>query len=256
MSKRRACVLLRNTPSYKPASFAAGLARHGFVIDAKPQRQPRPGDLLLMWNRNRSFEGYAATYERAGAQVLVAENGYIGTAEDGGKLYALARRFHNGRGEWFVGPEPRRTFQLRDWRETGGHIVLLPQRGIGPAGIAMPSLWVDRVRSRLKLVTDREIRVRRHPGAAKSDPWPDLRGAHCAVTWGSGAAIKAIAYGIPVFHELSGWIGADAARFGIKNIEDCFVGDRGPMFHRLSWAQWALREVETGEAFEHLIDAA
>jgi hypothetical protein len=254
MKQYRACVLLRNTPSYRPASFAAGLARHGYLIDAKPQRQPRPHDLLLLWNRSRGMEGYARRYEQAGAKVLIAENGYLPDPK-GGKLYALARQHHNGRGQWFVGPEPRMTFPLRDWRASGGHVLILPQRGIGPAGIAMPSLWGDRMRARLRAVTDREIRLRRHPGAARSDPWPDLRGAHCAVTWGSGAGIKSIGLGIPVFHELAGWIGEGAARFGIRNIEDCFTGDRGPMFHRLSWAMWRLDEIESGEAFEYLINA-
>ena len=105
---------------------------------------------------------------------------------------------------------------------------------------------------RLQQITDRPIVVRKHPGAAKSDPWPDLEGAWCAVTWGSGAAIKAMVAGIPVFHEMLNWIGAPAARFGVSNIEDCLTGDRERMLHRLSFAQWSLDEISSGEAFAWL----
>ena len=177
--------------------------RMGFDIVPKPLRHPDPGDLCLLWNRTRSFDEIALTYERAGGIVLVAENGYLGSTPDR-KLFSVSLRYHNGLGEWYVGPEPREEFPLRPWRTAGDHILLLPQRGIGVRGVAMPTTWLDQVRQRLRKVTDRPIRIRRHPGASKSDPWPDLRGAHCAVTWGSGAGIKAIAHGIPVFHELEG----------------------------------------------------
>jgi hypothetical protein len=73
------------------------------------------------------------------------------------------------------------------------------------------------------------------------------------VTWGSGAAIKAIAAGIPVFHELKCWIGAEAAQFGIEDLEHPFLGDRHLMFHRLSWAMWTSEELESGEPFRWLL---
>lgn len=243
--------MLRPGPNYQKDAWVVGLQRHGFTIEKQHPRHPEPGDLCLLWNRTRGLDCIARMYEAAGATVLIAENGYL--SPNGAKMYALAKRHHNGKGEWYVGDEPRHTFQLNDWRSAGDHIVLLPQRGIGIPGIAMPHQWVRQVMERLRKVTDRPIRVRPHPGMAKSDPWPDLQGAHCAVTWGSGAGIKAIAHGIPVFHELNGWIGSGAAVFGTCKIEDCFTGDRGPMFHRLSWAQWSLEEVRTGKAFEHLI---
>lgn len=251
----RACLFLRPSVSYRADAFRAGLKRLGFEIEQHYRRDPAPDDLLLLWNRNRGHEAIAEIYDRAGARVIIAENGYLGADDAGGKLFALALGQHNGAGRWHVGPEPRRSFDLRPWREAGDHILVLPQRGIGGRGVAMPYAWPDQVKARLAQVTSRPIRIRKHPGAAKSDPWPDLEGAHCAVTWGSGAGIKAIAYGIPVIHELPSWIGAPAARLGLDKIEDCFTGDRGPMFHRLSWAQWTSAEIESGTAFDHLLSA-
>lgn len=249
----RACVLLRPTPSYRPQAFRSGLARLGFEIEDRYRREPDPADLLVLWNRSRSYEAVAEIYERCGARVVIAENGYLSSGAD--KDFALALGKHNGAGRWFVGPEPRHEFELRPWRAAGDHVLILPQRGIGSRGVAMPSGWPSSIAARLARVTDRPIRIRKHPGAAKTDPWPDLAGAHCAVTWGSGAGIKAIAAGIPVFYELEPWIGAPAARLGIDDLEDCFMGDRRSMFHRLSWAQWRVDEIESGEAFASLLNA-
>lgn len=250
----RAAIFLRHSDSYRRDCFEAGLRRLGYHVEPKHRYPCDPADLLVLWNRGRGFESIAQNYERSGARVIVAENGYLGTDELGGKLFALALGQHNGAGSWPVGPEPRRRFDLKPWRSAGDHILLLPQRGIGCRGVAMPGQWLESVQRRLAGKTRRPIRIRRHPGAAKSDPWPDLAGAHCAITWGSGAAIKALAHGIPVFHELASWIGAPAARLGIENLEDCYLGDRGPMFHRLSWAQWSISEIENGEAFAALLD--
>jgi hypothetical protein len=68
------------------------------------------------------------------------------------------------------------------------------------------------------------------------------------VTWGSGAGIKSIVAGIPVFHEMPNWIGAPAAKLGLDDIEQPFLGDRQPMLNRLAWAQWDLDEIASGEA--------
>lgn len=256
---RRAFSLLKRSDSYRADAFRRGLERHGFRFEERYRKDPGPGDLLLMWNRVRAFDPLACSYEQAGATVLVAENGYLAPRLNlfdrvkGPKLFALARGRHNGQGEWPIGDEPRTEFELRPWRECGDHILVLPQRGIGVTGQGMPALWLPDITRRLEAATKRPVRVRKHPGPGRPDPWPDLKGAHCAVTWGSGAALKAICHGIPVFHEMRGWIGATAARHGIADLEDCFTGARGPMLHRLSWAQWSAEEIESGEAFARLI---
>lgn len=251
----RASILLRTTDYYRADVFAEGLRRHGFAIDNKWRTDPEPGDVLLLWNRGRAYEPTAERYERAGARVIVAENGYIPRRDEGGKFYALALDHHNGAGRWHVGDKPR--FEIRDepWRERGDHVLVLPQRGIGPRGVAMPAAWLMGVKKRLAVITDRPIRIRPHPGAAKSDPAPDLLNAHCAVTWGSGAGIKAIRAGIPVFHELDRWIGASAATRLASDIETCNTPSREILWTRISWAIWGLDEIGSGEAFDRLLHA-
>lgn len=251
----RATVLLRPSSYYRADVFREGLRRHGYRIEAEWIRQPGPGDVLVLWNRNRGYESIAQTYERAGAKVIIAENGYVGQPEGGGKFYALALGQHNGAGRWYVGESKRFPIDERPWRQRGDHVLVLPQRGIGARGVAMPSAWLAAVKNRLAKITDRPIRVRPHPGQSKADPIPDLLNAHCAVTWASGAGIKSIQAGVPVFHELPDWIGSCAATRLADQIETCDMPSREILWTRISWAQWTLAEIETGVAFERLLHA-
>jgi hypothetical protein len=249
-----AAVMLRPTPSYRPDAFEAGLARHGYCVSDKYKRTPAPDDILLLWNRTRGNDPIAQLYHRAGARVLIAENGYIGETP-AEKPFALALDYHNGAGRWYVGDKPRFVPDQKDWRASGDHILVMPQRGIGTRGVAMPLDWPRLIMTRLAKHTDRPIRMRRHPGAARPDPWYDLINCHAVVTWGSGGAIKAIAHGIPVFHDMQGWIGGLAARGLVPDIESCFTPDRGRLWRNISWAQWRIAEIQSGLALDGLLNA-
>lgn len=249
----RACSLLRHGPHYRADQFAEGLRRHGYQVEAKWQRAPRPDDLLVIWNRTRSFDPIAEIYEAVGARVLVAENGYLDRGPRGAKYYALALGAHNGAGRWFVGSEPRFEINDRPWREVGSKVLALPQRGIGQRGVAMPSSWPSLIVDRLRRLTDREIVFRQHPGHQKHSPPIDFADIWCAVTWGSGAAIKALQAGIPVFYELPTWIGQAAAAPLVDDLESCHTPDRQPLWTRVSWAQWTLEEIASGEALDRLL---
>lgn len=253
----KACVLFKPSVAYRRDAFQAGLKRLGYALVERPNNNPASEDLLVMWNRSIYEESFAKAYERAGAKLVIAENGYIGKDEQGGKLFALALNHHNGVGKWNVGT-PARTLPellaLKPWRSSGDFLLLLPQRAIGETGVSMPRDWVATATKLLRSKTRREIRVRPHPGAAKTEPYEALKGAWAAVTWGSGAGIKALFAGVPVFRGLDRWIGASASeRLQDGDIERPFLGDRGPMFERLAWAQWRLSEIESGEAFACLL---
>lgn len=250
----RAANLLRQTPGYRADVFSEGLRRHGFRVSNQWERKPGPRDVLLIWNRSRAYEHVAALYEREGARVIVAENGYIDRAADGSKFYALALGAHNGAGSWFVGDAPR--FDVRDepWRTRGSKVLILPQRGIGSPGVAMASGWLAGVQKRLEAITDREFIIRRHPGHQRAEQPLDFTDVWCAVTWGSGAGIKAIRAGVPVFHELECWIGAPGAALLAKDIERCHTPDRRLVWTRVTWAQWLLTEIGSGEAFDRLLN--
>jgi len=193
-----------------------------------------------------------------GAGAFVTENGYLHGGPPRYTTYALARSQHNGAGTWPEGPAARWEalgVDLKPWRTDGRHILVLPQRGIGPAGVAMPRGWPEAVTRRLRSMTKRPVQLRKHPGPIAVALEPDLRDCWAAVTWGSGAAIKAIIAGVPVFHDMPGWIGAPAAARLEAGLEQPFLGDRLPMLRRLVWAEWTTDELATGEPFARLLAA-
>jgi hypothetical protein len=255
----RAAVLLREQPHYRREAFCAGLRACGYTVSFSTLNGIRPDDVLLIWNRYGQWKSEAQRFEAAGATVIVAENGFFGADERGRQYYQLAIGHHNGAGRWHVGTEDqwsRLGVELKPWRRKGRKVLVMPQRIIGADGVAMPKApeeWARETVAELKRLTDRPIEVRMHPGNVVPKPEPDWRDVHAVVTWGSGAGIKAICAGVPVFHEMPRWVGARAARFGIDRIEEPWIGDRGPMLHRLGWLQWSCAEIESGLPFRYLL---
>lgn len=257
----RAWSLIRTEPHYRREAFDAGLRRLGFQVISGPPTDPRPGDLVLVWNRMAAGQRAAVLAERAGATVLVAENGYLGADREGRQLYALAEGHHNGRGRWpDGGPERWEALglPLQPWRADGRHILVLAQRGIGEPGIAAPRDWARKTVNALARLTRRPVVVREHPGRL-SAPRPlaeQLEGCWCALTWSSGAGLKALLAGVPVIHALPGWIGAAASGSDLAAIEAPAMPDRMPMLRRLAWAQWTVEELASGEAVDCLLSTA
>jgi hypothetical protein len=218
------------------------------VITTKPDAR----DVLCIWNRFGPNAEAARAFERAGRPVLVAENGYLGVEFAGDRWYALSRNLHNGAGTWPEGGPERWDalgVPLEPWRQGGSEIVILAQRGIGSPPVAMPRDWPQRV-AHLG-------RMRRHPGFKPTRVVPlraDLARARAAITWGSGAALQALLWGVPVFYAFEQWIGAPAAR-PLKDIEQgprCDDAARLGMFRRLAWAMWRIGEIWSGEALRRL----
>lgn len=247
----RALNLLREEPQFRRACFTEGLQAAGFaVVGDVPS--PRPGDVVLTWNRTSSRDAEARRFATAGATVLVAENNYLGIRG----WYALARDHHAGLGRWPQGDGARWAalgVELEPWRADGAEVVILGQRSIGEKGIASPHGWEESVRRKIC------GRVRKHPGKARHAAIPldqDLRAARCVVTWASAAALRALAMGIPVFYGLPGWIGAAAAR-PIAEFDQVPKRDdaaRLAMFERLAWAMAPIDEIRSGEAICRLIE--
>lgn len=254
--KPKAALLLRPEPAFRIDAFASGLQRHGFEVSRHPERRPRPCDVVVLWNRYPVRENIARAYEAAGATVLVAENGYLGREWQGGIWYALARGHHNGAGTWPDGGVERwESFGvgLQPWRETGDEVVILAQRGFGEAQVREPRGFPEQARERLKR-EGLKVRIRRHPGEAgpkgtlDDELARDLANARACVTWGSGAALKALIMGIPVFHGFPRWIGSHAAGHFTSPLGEVIRGDRLAMFRRLAFAMWNVEEIADGEA--------
>lgn len=265
--QKRALVMLHDSQHYQREAFADGLRRHGYDVTAVrpgvatgPSLLPDAGDVLVCWNVQPFNIDTVKAFDAAGAAVLVAENGYIGADKEGSAI-ALSRGHHNGAG-WTPYPDHERFGRmgvaLMPWR-TGSEIVIVPQRSIGEEGVRMPPGWPSSAQQRLRGYGGRVV-TRAHPGLNRAlDPIESaLQHAYCVVTWGSGGAIKALALGIPVFHEFPKWIGAGAATFGIGNLVNPKRDDtdRYLMFCRLAWAQWSASEIRDGVPFDYLLGSS
>ena len=236
----RAWLNLRHNVSPRREAFTAGLGALGYRVIDGTTLTPEPGDLLVTWNRINIGNAAAKAFEARGLPVIVAENASWGNDFAGGSWLTLARGHHNTAGCFPVGG-PERWDGLRvipaPWR-TGGETVILPQRGIGADG--MPRSWGERARAKYG------GRIRPHPGVRACVPLEaDLSRAGRVVTWGSGAAIKALLWGIPVVSEMPNWIGE----------QDNTDAGRLAMFRRLAWAQWRLDEIGSGEALRWMLSA-
>lgn len=258
MTKPTATCLIRPLPHYRLEVFRQALTSLGYEFTNKPKKNPGPDDLLVTWNRYGVGHGQARIYEAAGARVIVAENGYLPMRKTK-KAFALALNHHNGAGEWYQESGGNRhellDVELQEWRKPNNTAILLPQRGIGPPGVAMPRQWLENTRRKLATMRIRNI-TRAHPGTNKTvKPLEeDLAAVGFAVTWASGAGLKAICYGLPVFHELLQWIGAPAARQGYTHMPtNPFRGDRIAMLERVAWAQCSVEELETAEPIARLL---
>lgn len=249
------CSLVRDMPYYRADAVRSGLR----AIGCKLTNEHEKASVIVMWNRYGWRDEIATAAERRGAKVIVMENGYLGNDFAGDRWYAASLSHHNGAGQWKHVDDARWDsigFIFGEWRDGPGEVVLLPQRGIGPRSVAMPHDWPHMT---LRMLERKGIkaRIRPHPGnsGACAPMERDLANAACVVTWGSGAAIKALAMGIPVFHSFDRWIGAPAsmpisAIGGAPLRSDCA---RLHTFRRMAWAMWRVSEIESGFAFSTLL---
>jgi hypothetical protein len=140
---------------------------------------------------------------------------------------------------------------IKPWRKSGGHIVLAPN---SPAFLRLNNLdakaWVHDVTRRLKLHTDREVRLR-----WVWSPRPlavDLVGAWALVTYTSNSAVEAAIAGVPVF-ALGECPGRTIGTNDLSLIESPLMPD-----NRLEWAstlannQWTFGEMAAGMAWSTL----
>lgn len=266
----RALCVLRAAPVYRRDAVFQGLRAAGYEVHTKMMPHLCASDIIVSWNRYGVPDQQAHMIERAGGRAVIMENGYLGKDLAGDSWYALSVGHHAGRGSWPGSGEPAGHWSmatgagaaarwddlaipLAPWREPGGETIVLHQRGIGEHGIASPHRWAEDLTPRIK-----GARMRAHPGAGNTtDLEHDVRKASEVITWASGAALRCLTMGIPVWYAMPGWIGAPAAlplqeraRWVLPLRDDAA---RLGMLRRLAWAQWRLSEIESGHAFRTLL---
>lgn len=259
--------MVRTQPHYRREGFVNGLQAAGYRFVVGHPETAQPGDVLVIWNRGFDTAGYAAEFERRGGVVVVAENGYLGLCPERRQYYALAIGGHNGSGTWTVGTEDRFTrlgIEAKPWcSNPDGHIVVFGQRGIGATAMASPPNWHLDMAAKLRKIQKREVRVSVHPGPPAIDPEvtartiKELEAAYCAVVWSSARGVRALVEGIPVMQHAPHWIMECAAAHDLTMIDRMGEWQRENLrkgsLHHMSWAQWSVDEIQSGEAFRYLL---
>jgi hypothetical protein len=245
-----AVVRIRPQPHYRREAFIAGLSLLGYRIEVSGQPTSR-ADLLVLWNRMGADDRDAERWERDGGTVVVCENGYLGSDEQGRQLYAISigQHHHGGSDADRYGP-----VALHPWRKDGEHILICAQRGIGSRLMASPPLWHVKVMDRLHKLTDRPLRLRMHPGnqPPKRSLEEDLQGAYACAVWSSGSGVKALSLGIPVMYDAPRWIGEGAAARSLSalRVDDAL---RLEAFRHMARNQWSVDEIQSGEPFRRML---
>lgn len=263
---KRAVILVRTVPTYRQEAFTEAVKKLGYTPVYGVIQNPRSTDLLIIWNRGGTGDRQAKEFEKNNAPVIVVENSYLdmkGTK----KSFAMALNHHNGAGTWpsdNVSRFEMLNINLLPWKPGGRFVTLLPQRGIGEPGIAMPRTWQARMLKQLTpAAVKHHVYTRRHPGTMKEkDVVPleqDMSNTWAAVTWASGSGIKALVLGVPVFYTFDRWIGGSAAHYGVEPLRTdidpiSLMGNRIEMLENLAYAQWTVEEVITGDPIKRLVE--
>jgi hypothetical protein len=253
-----AVVKVRKEPYYRREAIESGLLRHGYVLRDSWVGPITKRDLLVLWNRKRGAdETEAENWECRGGTVIVMENGYLQKVDK--TMYAISTHQHNGAGWFPVGTEDRFSalgFEVKPWTlQRDSFVLVCGQRGIGSKLMASPPGWEDRI-NRL-LLTSPSVRtlIRRHPGnhAPKVPLVDDLKGASACVIWSSGAGVRALVEGVPVFYYAPHWICMEAAAAGFLNWIPTDE-ERQKALHRMSHGQWSVPEIASGEPFARILE--
>ena len=246
-----ACSLIRPLPHYRHEAFEAGLEAAGCSVSRQPK--PGPGALLLIWNRYGVNDDLATQYEKAGGQVLVAENGYFARHGEAPTEYAISKGQHHHGGA--LVPEISPIKGLKPWRKEGDHILICAQRGFWSKVMGCDG-WADRITTELRQRTKRPIRLRAHPGnhAPKVPLIEDLADCHAVVLWSSNSGIEALMQGVPVFYGAPRWIAEKAALpLAAADLEQPFMGDRTAGLSHAAANQYSVDEIASGEPFRRLL---
>jgi hypothetical protein len=253
-------------------SFKKGLSAIGYtVVEGWDGQGFDTDDLVLGWSAYGPTYSAMCAAEAMNARALVFEEAYIRQIA-GQQYFAVGLGGHNGSGKLVAGDDSRWQgwgLQMDPWRSTPtDHVLVCGQRGFGYNSMAMPDEWPREVLSQLRRLTDKPLWFRPHPKRRSNERYgaydkvldytaplfDHLHSAAACVVWTSNCATTALLSGVPVVycgpHIVTQRACTPMGEFAVRR-----VGDRERAFRDLSWAQWSVSELESGEAFRRVLSS-
>lgn len=155
---------------------------------------------------------------------------------------------------------------IKPWR-TGGEYVLICGQVPGDAALYNVNFddWAQKVSYQLREKQEQVV-FRPHPFLVRNGrPWKspigakqskvntlqqDLAGAKLCVTYNSNSGVESVLFGVPTVTMDEGAMAWDVTSHSIE--EEPVRPEREAWAHRLSWCNWTLAEIASGEAWEQL----
>jgi hypothetical protein len=217
-------------------------------------------------NGSELLDGAAAFYGVVGLELLWAEvikqhreyyyidNSYFDRSRGTFFRVGTGALQHDGTGEPDYARLDALQLDIKPWRKSGNHIVVVAQSDHFMKTVAAwhPLQWQHHVLTELKKHTDRPIVLRhwnRNKMEAAAGLAKDLAGAHAVVVHSSAAANEALLAGVPIFATSP----CSALRMGLSQL-DRIEYPRMPDGRR-AWAaalaakQWTLEEFSSGKTW-------
>lgn len=243
-------------------AMSAGLKRHGIDVHQYHDRPDLSADFAVVWGWRRGKMLRDTGFERP---ILVLERGYLG---DRWQWTSMGWDGLNGRARFNVPQDRGERFWAnygglaREWEAFDGYWLIIGQV-IGDAALSMVDFnqWVKETADDLERL-GKDVRFRPHPEAinrGQALPVPNymvvggtlseaLSEAACVVTWNSNTGVDAVLSGVPAVAYDEGAMGWPVASHSVH--EPLVMPDRADWFRDMSWRQWSMEEIQSGEAWE------
>lgn len=246
-------------------AMADGLKRHGIEVSLFRTKPDDDADFIATWGWRTG-----KMHRAAGREVLVMERGYIG---DRFAWTSLGWNGLNGRATWADDSDKSSErfdnhfgHLVKHWRTHGNGYALIVGQVPGDMSLDGVNMGAWYLRA-LEVMRARgyEVKFRAHPEAERrgllaggvladlklSGSLEDaLSGAAVVVTMNSNTGVDAALAGAPT---IACDHGAMAWPVVAKGIDaELVTPDRTDWLRRLAWRQFALEEIASGDAWEHI----
>jgi len=220
---------------------------------------------VVIYGLMRGLKDAKKAAQRRRLNWVYQDNGYLNPGHFHGNYSVTINAYqHTGAGLYERGQGQFEKLKLKCltmWQKAGDYILIFPPTEIFAFLMGFEAQnWIEDTEEKLKLETDRPIRVRRKPGSMVGEQVvpkgisleEDLKKAYAVVTYNSKAAIQAIIQGVPVFVASPNCC-SSVGLSDLKLIETPYYPvDRMRWLYALAANQFSIAEMESGYCYRVL----
>lgn len=257
--------------------MAMGIVRKGGRVVLRSSIHHRGGrcqfDAAIFYGLAGGLAKTLQDYRDSGRKAFYIDLGYWGrrkrTRFDGNHKIALNGRHPTA---YFQNiPKPSDRFdefgiKVEPWRASGRHVLVIGMSAKAATAEGLrPHGWETETIARLRKLTDRPIIYRPKPNWAEAKPilgseWghgpsleEHLQDCHAVVAHHSNAAVDALLAGVPCI--CPDGVASVLSGHELEQIENPPMPDGREQFAwDLAYTQWSVAEMQTGRAYEYLIE--